>query len=144
MKRQAGDILPAETGQGAEQADAASARAGAASANKDRAAATMAETPPRRERSLSFAVRIVSGITCLPQDASIASATLPANRWTLLFRGLWPKEFQTVNVSAPERRSLFQRLGAARDIVDADAGKRGGKGALGFGQRRTHHVGDQR
>ena len=55
---------------------------------------TAARNPPRlgRERSLSFAVRIVSGIQNGPKEYEAASATPFANHWTLLSRGLSPKE----------------------------------------------------
>ena len=146
-------------------ATSAPARAGVLSALQSVAKTKAARNPPRRgrERSLSFAVRIVSGIQTCPRNASgVRRAVRESTDFTPT--GNRAERVQIVNgpgsgravivllahdlirkpVPAFRGHALFQRFGPLRHVLDVDAAERGRKCALGFDQRRLHHVIDQR
>ena len=110
------------------------------------AKAEAARNPPRlgRERSLSFAVRIVSGIQTCPRKASgVRRAARESPDFTPA--GSHAERVQIVNGSRIGRAvALFQRFGPLRHVLDADGGERRRKRTLGFDQRRLHHVIGQR
>ena len=139
----------------------ASARAGVLSALQSVAKTKAARNPPRlgRERSLSFAVRIVSGIQTCPRNASgVRRAVRESQDFTPEGNSCrkspdrersrkWPCNrvlFAHDCTETGPRFALFQRCGPLRHVLDTDAAERRRKCVLGFDQRRLHHVIDQR
>ena len=95
-----------------------------------------------RERSLPFAVRIVSGM----QQCPTICARRPPRRPRIV--GLYACGDSRRKSPDRERErgfvALFQRLRLARHVLDIDAAKRGREHALGFAERGSHHAVDQR
>ena len=98
--------------------------------------------PPRRgrERSLSFSVRIVSGIQAGPKDAGGVRHAVPR------IDRLYPQG-ESCRKSPDRERPLLEpgfSVSARLTIIDVYAAKRDRDCPLGLGKRRRDHVMDQR
>ena len=125
-------------------------RAGEPGKMKRFAMTKAARNPPRhgRERSLSFAVRIVSGIQTVPQrceDGVRHAVSHESVDFTP--KGNRAERVQTVNggpIGVRQAvRALFRHRHAPDHVVDIDAAERHRDGSLGFSQRRPHHFIDE-